>query len=95
MALLISEEVYFRVKNITKDKHDHFKTRMETVHPEDTIVIHNHAPDHISEGKMDRTARGNEQSTIVLRNFNRLLCLWDPKESDLTEQLSMHACTQP
>lgn len=76
MALLISEEVYFRVKNIAKDKHDHFKTRMESVHPEDTTVIHNHAPDHISEGKMNRTARGNEQSTIVLRNFNSLLFVY-------------------
>ena len=49
MALLLSEEVDFRVKNITKDKHDHFKMRKESVHPEDTTVVHNHAPDHISD----------------------------------------------
>lgn len=69
MAVLISDETDFRIRNISKNEEGYYITRKESVHQEVITILSIYVPKTVFQthkGKTDRT----EMKTRQTHNFN-------------------------
>ena len=69
VAVLISDKVDFKTKNLTKDSQNHFIIIRESIHREDITTLNIYAPKRfkIQETKTDRITRRNRP----IGNYNQ------------------------
>lgn len=81
VAILMSNKLHFRAKNITRDKEAHFPVIKEAIHRKDIIILNlyepnNRASKYMKQNPVELKAEIGK-SKIIIIDFNTLLSMID------------------
>ena len=83
VAILISDKIDFKIKNVTRDKEGHYVMTKGSIQEEDITIINIYAPQYIRQ-LLTALKEEIDSNTIIVGDFNTCLLYTSPSPRDRT-----------